>query len=136
MGTPIGVWTIDEWHRIDNNASMSIWLDHSISTWSVTETQWHMNEYSAITMLNTPSLRRSFRQFCDHNGLSAMLLKYMDNDGNMRPQFVRTMASSTTTSAQLMALHKWNGPEPTMVNGQHVTMRVGTPPNNGPDMTI
>eukprot|EP00971_Amphidinium_carterae_P174486 3458920-Amphidinium_carterae.1 len=49
MGNPIRVWTIDDWHRIDNNASTRLWLDHSISTWSVTDTQWHMNEYSAIT---------------------------------------------------------------------------------------
>eukprot|EP00971_Amphidinium_carterae_P318298 6327045-Amphidinium_carterae.1 len=73
MGNPIGVWTIEDWLRIDNDANINLWLDHSISTWSVTETQWHMSEYSAITMLNTPNLRRSFRQFCEHNGLGAML---------------------------------------------------------------
>eukprot|EP00971_Amphidinium_carterae_P112953 2236926-Amphidinium_carterae.3 len=46
MGRPIGVWTMDDWHRIDNNAPTILWLDHS--AWCVTETQWHLNEYSAI----------------------------------------------------------------------------------------
>eukprot|EP00971_Amphidinium_carterae_P216683 4301571-Amphidinium_carterae.1 len=65
-----------------------------------------------------------------------MLLKYMDNDGNMRPQFVHQDNGIEHYHKRAMALHKWNGPEPTMVHGQHVTMRVGTPPNKGPDMTI
>eukprot|EP00971_Amphidinium_carterae_P131130 2597584-Amphidinium_carterae.1 len=83
-----------------------------------------MNEYSAITMLNTPSLRRSFRQFCDHNALSTMLLKYMDNEGNMRPQFVHQGNGVEHDHKRAMALHKWTGPAPTILNGQTVTMRV------------
>eukprot|EP00971_Amphidinium_carterae_P048667 959371-Amphidinium_carterae.1 len=31
LGKPIGVWTMDDWHRIDNNASTILRLDHSIS---------------------------------------------------------------------------------------------------------
>eukprot|EP00971_Amphidinium_carterae_P326928 6458031-Amphidinium_carterae.1 len=58
LGRPIRIWTMDDWHRIDNN---------SISAWCVTETQWHLNEYSAITMLNTNSMRRTFRGFCENN---------------------------------------------------------------------
>eukprot|EP00971_Amphidinium_carterae_P045144 888355-Amphidinium_carterae.1 len=85
MGRPIGVWKMDDWHRIDNNASTILWLDHSISAWCVTDTQWHLNEYSAITMLNAPSLRRTFRGFCENNGLSTMLYKYKGNDGTMKP---------------------------------------------------
>eukprot|EP00971_Amphidinium_carterae_P232753 4619332-Amphidinium_carterae.1 len=54
----------------------------------------------------------------------------------MRPQFVHQDNGIEHDHKRAMALHKWNGPESTMVNGQHVTMRVGTPPNNGPDMTI
>eukprot|EP00971_Amphidinium_carterae_P023557 464738-Amphidinium_carterae.1 len=64
---------MDDWHRIDNSAATILWLDHSISAWSVTETQWHLNECSAITMLNTTSLKRSFKGFCENNGLSTML---------------------------------------------------------------
>eukprot|EP00971_Amphidinium_carterae_P125790 2491873-Amphidinium_carterae.1 len=55
---------MDDWHRIDNSASTILWLDHSISAWSITETQWHLNEYSAIT------------------------LQYLDNEGNVRPHYV------------------------------------------------
>eukprot|EP00971_Amphidinium_carterae_P036480 717262-Amphidinium_carterae.1 len=123
MGNPIGVWTIDDWHRIDNNASTSLWLDHAIATWSITETQWHMNEYSANTMLNTPSLRRSFHAFCEHNGLSTMLHKFIDSEGHLRPQFVHQDNGIEHDHKRAMALHKWDEPEPTIVSGQHVTMR-------------
>eukprot|EP00971_Amphidinium_carterae_P213797 4242861-Amphidinium_carterae.1 len=95
-----------------------------------------MNEYSAITMLNTPSLRRSFRQLCDFNGLSTMLTKYIDNEGNMRPQFVHQDTGIEHDHKRAMALHKWNGPEPTIINGQHVTMRLGKPPKIEPDMQV
>eukprot|EP00971_Amphidinium_carterae_P181044 3591361-Amphidinium_carterae.1 len=87
-------------------------------------------------MLNTPSLRRSCRGFCEHNGLGAMLQKFIDNEGNMRPQFVHQDHGIEHDHKRAMALHKWDGPEPTIVNGQHVTMRVGTPPNNSPDMQV
>eukprot|EP00971_Amphidinium_carterae_P012688 249964-Amphidinium_carterae.2 len=73
LGRPIGVWTMDDWYKIDTTASTILWLDHSISAWCVTETQWHLNEYSAITMLNTNSFKRSFRGFCENNGLGTML---------------------------------------------------------------
>eukprot|EP00971_Amphidinium_carterae_P095717 1894257-Amphidinium_carterae.1 len=89
-----------------------------------------MNEYSAITMLNTPSLRRSFRGFCEHNGLSPILRKFLANESNMKQQFVHQDNGIEHDHKRAMALHKWNGQEPTIVNGQHVTMRVGTPPNN------
>eukprot|EP00971_Amphidinium_carterae_P352633 6492683-Amphidinium_carterae.3 len=38
MGQPIGVWNIDEWQRIDNEAQATVWLDHSISAWSQSDT--------------------------------------------------------------------------------------------------
>eukprot|EP00971_Amphidinium_carterae_P121627 2408562-Amphidinium_carterae.1 len=114
MGNPIGVWTIDDWHRIDNNASTSLWLDHSISVWSVTETQWHLNEYSA------------FRGFCENNGLSPMLYKFLDNEGNVKQQYIQMDNGIEHDHKQAMALHKWNRPEPAVYNGQHVTTRVGT----------
>eukprot|EP00971_Amphidinium_carterae_P348666 6490619-Amphidinium_carterae.1 len=62
MGQPIGVWNIDEWQRIDNKAQATIWLDHSISAWSQSDTRWRLNEFSAITMLNTHSMSRTFPQ--------------------------------------------------------------------------
>eukprot|EP00971_Amphidinium_carterae_P039720 780168-Amphidinium_carterae.4 len=115
---------MDDWHRIDNNASTILWLDHSISAWCVTETQWHLNEYSAITMLNTNSMRRTFRGFCENNGLSTMLYKYMDNDGTMKPQYVTGDNGIENDHRQAMALHRWNRPEPAIYNGQHISMRV------------
>eukprot|EP00971_Amphidinium_carterae_P262192 5200801-Amphidinium_carterae.1 len=74
-------------------------------------------------MLNTPSLRRSFRGFCEHNGLGTMLHKFIDNEGNVRPQFVHQDNGIEHDHKHAMALRKWDGPEPTIVNGQHVTMR-------------
>eukprot|EP00971_Amphidinium_carterae_P232343 4610368-Amphidinium_carterae.3 len=64
-------------------------------------------------MLNTPSLRRTFRGFCENNKLSTMLYKYMEADGTMKPQ-VRDNSL--------------------VYNGQSITMRVGTPPDNTTDM--
>eukprot|EP00971_Amphidinium_carterae_P044659 878508-Amphidinium_carterae.3 len=46
MGQPLGVWNIEEWQRIDNDASTTMWLDHSVSAWSMTDTQWRLNEFS------------------------------------------------------------------------------------------
>eukprot|EP00971_Amphidinium_carterae_P142401 2820677-Amphidinium_carterae.3 len=57
MGQPLGVWNVEDWQRIDNAA---LWLDHSISAWSMMDTQWHLNEFTAITMLNTCSGPLSF----------------------------------------------------------------------------
>eukprot|EP00971_Amphidinium_carterae_P301619 5992472-Amphidinium_carterae.1 len=84
-------------------------------------------------MLNTQSLRRSFRNFCENNGLSPMLYKFLDNDGNMKQQYIQMDNGIEHDHKQAMALHKWNRPEPAVYNGQNVTMRVGTPPNNAPE---
>eukprot|EP00971_Amphidinium_carterae_P165080 3272343-Amphidinium_carterae.1 len=59
-----------------------------------------------------------------------MLMKYMDKEGNMRPQFVHQDNGVEHVHKRAMALRKWTGPEPTILNGQTVTMCVGTPPNN------
>eukprot|EP00971_Amphidinium_carterae_P350522 6491596-Amphidinium_carterae.3 len=56
IGLIIGVWNIDEWQRIDNEGAATMWLDHSTSAWSQSDTQWYLNELSAITMLNTHRL--------------------------------------------------------------------------------
>eukprot|EP00971_Amphidinium_carterae_P329775 6462452-Amphidinium_carterae.2 len=63
MGPPLGVLNIEDWQRIDNDAPATLWLDHSISAWSMTDTQWHLNEFSAITMLNTRSMHNKFRNW-------------------------------------------------------------------------
>eukprot|EP00971_Amphidinium_carterae_P006096 120226-Amphidinium_carterae.1 len=61
-----------------------------------------------------------------------MLRKFTDDKGNMLPQYVHQDNGIEHDHKRAMALHKWQGPEPTIINGQNVTMRVGTPPN--PDM--
>eukprot|EP00971_Amphidinium_carterae_P127773 2531197-Amphidinium_carterae.2 len=43
MGPTIGVWNMEDWHRIDPQSSTILWLDHSISAWCTTETHWHLN---------------------------------------------------------------------------------------------
>eukprot|EP00971_Amphidinium_carterae_P134739 2670001-Amphidinium_carterae.4 len=53
---PIGVWNIDEWQRTDNEGATRMCLGHLRSAWSISDTQWHLNEFSAITMLNTFSM--------------------------------------------------------------------------------
>eukprot|EP00971_Amphidinium_carterae_P041450 813935-Amphidinium_carterae.2 len=51
-------------------------------------TQWHMNVYSAITMLNTRSMTIAFKQFCENNGLSTILTKFIEAYGTIKPQYV------------------------------------------------
>eukprot|EP00971_Amphidinium_carterae_P250995 4982469-Amphidinium_carterae.2 len=51
-----------------------------------TPTQWHMNVYSAVTMLNTRSLTIAFKQFCANNGFSTILTKSIEPDGTIKPQ--------------------------------------------------
>eukprot|EP00971_Amphidinium_carterae_P348491 6490520-Amphidinium_carterae.1 len=83
-------------------------------------------------MLNTNSLRRTFRGFCENNGLSTMLYKCMDNEGTMKPQYVTGDNGIEHDHKQAMALHRWNKPEPAanaVYNGQHISMRFGTPPD-------
>eukprot|EP00971_Amphidinium_carterae_P296834 5896961-Amphidinium_carterae.1 len=105
MGPTIGVsWRngIESTHK----PSTKLWLDHSISAWCTNETQWHLNEYTAITMLNTPSLRRTFRGFCENNKLSTVLYKYMEADGTMKPQYVTGDNGIEHDHKVAMALHK------------------------------
>eukprot|EP00971_Amphidinium_carterae_P056001 1104306-Amphidinium_carterae.1 len=73
-------------------------------------------------MLNTQFLRRTFRGFCENNGLNSMLYKYMDRwnyeatvrdrrqwdrtrsqTGNGTPQMEQTRASSVQWTAHLNA---------------------------------
>eukprot|EP00971_Amphidinium_carterae_P076628 1513547-Amphidinium_carterae.2 len=67
LGVTIGIWELNSWGKADN-ANTTLRSDHSISTWRTTTTQWHMNTYSSITMLNTKSMTVAFRQWCEDNG--------------------------------------------------------------------
>eukprot|EP00971_Amphidinium_carterae_P087594 1733215-Amphidinium_carterae.1 len=55
-------------------------------------------------MLNTQSLRRSFRSFCENSGLSPMLYKFLDNDGNVKQQYVTMDNGIEHDHKQAMAL--------------------------------
>eukprot|EP00971_Amphidinium_carterae_P323962 6438143-Amphidinium_carterae.1 len=68
-----------------------------------------------------------------------MLYKYMDNDGTMKPQSVTGDNGIEHDNRQAMALHRWNRPEPAanaVYNGQRISMRVGTPPDNSQEMQV
>eukprot|EP00971_Amphidinium_carterae_P116509 2307870-Amphidinium_carterae.2 len=73
-----------------------------------------------------------YTTLCENNNLSTMLYKYMEADGTMKPQYVTGDNGVEHDHKQAMALHKWNkGTDPSAVyNGQSITMRVGTPPDN------
>eukprot|EP00971_Amphidinium_carterae_P199637 3962485-Amphidinium_carterae.2 len=50
----------------------------------MTDTQWHLNEFSAITMLNTRSMSNAFHNWCDQNNLTAVLNRYLEVDGTIK----------------------------------------------------
>eukprot|EP00971_Amphidinium_carterae_P312078 6203381-Amphidinium_carterae.1 len=59
----MATWRIDDWSRPDNqgsNVANALWPDHSVplsvATWMRTPTQWHMNAFTGVTILNTHSL--------------------------------------------------------------------------------
>eukprot|EP00971_Amphidinium_carterae_P200326 3975440-Amphidinium_carterae.1 len=91
-------------------------------------------------MLNTQSLRRSFRGWfihsfrgwCENNNFSTLLNKFMDADGTMKPQYVTGDNGVEHDHKVAMLLHKWNkdAEANTIYNGQTITMRVGTPPDS------
>eukprot|EP00971_Amphidinium_carterae_P309285 6146264-Amphidinium_carterae.2 len=47
---------IDDWPRPDRQGNSALWLDHCVATWTTTPTHWHMNAFTAVTMLNARSL--------------------------------------------------------------------------------
>eukprot|EP00971_Amphidinium_carterae_P091864 1818539-Amphidinium_carterae.2 len=108
MGSPLGVWTLDDWHRIDNQTQTMLWLDHSISAWATTATQCNLNEYTAMTMLNTRSMSQAFRNWCENNGLNLVLNKYLEADGTIKPQYVTTDNGVEHDRKMAMSLHKWH----------------------------
>eukprot|EP00971_Amphidinium_carterae_P007977 157925-Amphidinium_carterae.6 len=72
MRATLSVWELTEWSIADDIGKRTLWLDHSIATWMTTTTQWHMNAYTAITMLNWRSMTVAFKQWCDNNGLTTI----------------------------------------------------------------
>eukprot|EP00971_Amphidinium_carterae_P266828 5292888-Amphidinium_carterae.2 len=48
--------------------------------------QWHLNEFSAITMLNTRSMSNAFGNWCDQSNPTAVLNKYLEAVGRWRNQ--------------------------------------------------
>eukprot|EP00971_Amphidinium_carterae_P135952 2693917-Amphidinium_carterae.1 len=72
-------------------------------------TQWHVNAYTAITMLNTKSMTVAFKQWCDSNGLTAILRRFLDQDGDtLKPQYVTTDNGLEHDHNAIMSLHKWH----------------------------
>eukprot|EP00971_Amphidinium_carterae_P242349 4812034-Amphidinium_carterae.1 len=63
----MGTWRIADWLRPDNQGNNSLWLDRSVATWKTTPTQWCMNAFTAVTLLNTHSFSVGFKQRCDNN---------------------------------------------------------------------
>eukprot|EP00971_Amphidinium_carterae_P057594 1139093-Amphidinium_carterae.1 len=88
---------MDDWHRIDNQTQSMLWLDHSISAWATAATQWHLNEYIAIAMLNTRSMSHTFRNWCENNGLNVFLNKYLTKVLNTTTRWQCPCTSGTRT---------------------------------------
>eukprot|EP00971_Amphidinium_carterae_P136038 2695635-Amphidinium_carterae.1 len=110
-----------------------LWLDHSISSWATTATQWHLNEYTAITMLNTRSMSQAFRNWCENNWLNVVLNKYLEADGSIKPQYATTDNGVEHDHKVAMPLRKWHNDNFLVLNNQHVTMQISNA-DNGTDL--
>eukprot|EP00971_Amphidinium_carterae_P138826 2750991-Amphidinium_carterae.1 len=77
----------------DNEGAATMWSDQSITAWSQSDTQWHLNEFSAITMLNTHSMSSAFRNWCEQNNLMPRLSKYLEADVKTIKQQYRTAST-------------------------------------------
>eukprot|EP00971_Amphidinium_carterae_P340672 6479125-Amphidinium_carterae.3 len=71
-----------------------------------TPTQWHLNAYSAITMLSTRLMSTAFEQWCENNGLSTIISKYSQADGITIKQQYRTADNGIEHIA--VSLRKWH----------------------------
>eukprot|EP00971_Amphidinium_carterae_P011811 232725-Amphidinium_carterae.1 len=75
---------MDDWHRIDNQIQSMLWLDHSISAWATTATQWHSRIGEYVTVDNGVEMTiahlcakgacRNLRKVCKHYKHNATLL--------------------------------------------------------------
>eukprot|EP00971_Amphidinium_carterae_P015067 297513-Amphidinium_carterae.2 len=126
MGVPLGVWNNENGQRIDNDAPATLWLGLSISAWSMTDTQWHLNEFSAISMLNTRSMSNAFRGWCEQNNLTTVLNKYLEANGTIKQQYVVADNGVEHNHDQAMALDKWHRDNHMVLSNQQMTMRAST----------
>eukprot|EP00971_Amphidinium_carterae_P087965 1740306-Amphidinium_carterae.2 len=121
----MATWRIDDLSRPDNQGDNVLWLDHSMATWTTTPTQWHMNAFTAVTMLNTRSLSVSFKQWCNNNGLSDIWTKFLEADGKtITPQYVTADDCHETDHKAEYHLHKWHNEDDNVVANSHIAMRV------------
>eukprot|EP00971_Amphidinium_carterae_P346301 6487656-Amphidinium_carterae.1 len=90
-----------------------------------TSTQWHMNVYSAVTMLNNCSLTIALKQFCESNGLSTIFSKFVKTDGTIKPQYV-TVDNGFVTRKIAMSLHVWHSGDNDILANNRLTFRVPT----------
>eukprot|EP00971_Amphidinium_carterae_P099492 1968182-Amphidinium_carterae.3 len=76
-------------------------------------------------MLNTRSLTTAFKQFCENNGLSKILTKFIEPDGTIKPQYVTvdnglesvrqtTRSQWASTFGTVLTMTSW----PTVVRSQ------------------
>eukprot|EP00971_Amphidinium_carterae_P288604 5730621-Amphidinium_carterae.4 len=133
MGHSIGVWNVDEWQRIDNEGAAKMWLDRSISAWYKQDTQWHLNEFSAITMLNTHSMSRTSMNWCEQNNLMTIVSKYLEADGKTIKQYVTTDNGVEHDHNQAMALYHWHRDNTIILTNQLMAIRVNDA-GNGTDL--
>eukprot|EP00971_Amphidinium_carterae_P174628 3461696-Amphidinium_carterae.1 len=112
-----------------------VWLDHSISAWSQSDTQWHLNEFSAITMLNTHSTSRTFR--CDEfpqwvrteQYLMTVRSKYLEADSTIKQQYVMATNGVEHNHNQAMALHHWHRDNHMVLTNQQMAIRLNNAGN-------
>eukprot|EP00971_Amphidinium_carterae_P049974 984923-Amphidinium_carterae.4 len=122
VGQPMGVWNMDDWHRIDTSAQSTPWMDHSASAWANTARQWHLDDVTAVTMLNTRSMSTAFLAWCDNNGANGVLNKA---DGTtIKPQCVTADNGMEHDHKQAMSLHRWHRDNQFVLNNQQMTTRI------------
>eukprot|EP00971_Amphidinium_carterae_P067954 1344760-Amphidinium_carterae.2 len=120
MGQPMGAWNMDDWQRICTSAQSTLWMDYSVSAWANTATQWYLNEFTAITLLNSAG----FRSWCDQNNLNGVLNKYLETDGTIKPQYVTADSGAEHDHSQTMEFHTWRCDNDMVLNKQLMTMRI------------
>eukprot|EP00971_Amphidinium_carterae_P140550 2785404-Amphidinium_carterae.2 len=58
-------------------------------------------------MLNAKSMAVTFRQWCEDNGFTAMLSKFLDNKGKVKTQYIGPDNSLEHEYIEAIALRKW-----------------------------
>eukprot|EP00971_Amphidinium_carterae_P104728 2074068-Amphidinium_carterae.1 len=81
-------------------------------------------------MLNTRSMTTAFKQFCENNGFSTMLTKFIEADGTIKPQYLDS--GLETDHKVAMGPHTWHSGDNDMLANNRLTLRMG----NGQDMRV